>query len=363
MTKREDTLFLQIKDGILSGQFGKTGDRFLALRDFAVRYACSLHCASAVFQRLSDCRILRRAGKLCYVTTGRCAPGSAYGTLLADTPRQVFGVLLNDNSNPFFGALTDRLQAVLRQRGAELISAGGSTPEQQRQALDLFVDLKCRGVFNCVSIPAAQQDFYRYYPLPMVSLAEDSSPVNIDSVVADNFAAGKQVAAHLYKSGCRRFAYISLDDYIMTDMRLQGFRRYLSSVHIPSEQQNVETVSASDEALRKRQVRKFLRDLLSNTTQFPLGIFCVHDLLAADVIRFIKHSTNKHLGVDVKVVGFDDLPIASLLSTPITTVSYPYSAMAEKAVEVMQSLLHSPQHIPSRYEIQSSLVVRESSQT
>lgn len=333
----------------------------MTVREFAKQYACSLHCALGVLQRLLDFRILRRSGKHCYITTGRCTPDSPYGKILSGTMRQLYGILLSDNSNPFFGALTDRLQDVLRQNNAELIIATGSDTNRQQQILDLFVELKCRGVFNCVAISQEQQEFYRYYPLPLVTLAEDSSPIDIDSIVVDNFAAGKQVAAHLLESGCRSFAYITLDNYIASDMRLQGFGEHLTSMQTPMETRNIGIVTDTDDALAKRELRKFLRDLLANTTEFPLGIFCVHDLLAVDVVRFIKHSTKKRIGEDVKVVGFDDLPITSLVSTPITTVSYPYSAMAAKAFAVMQSLLQNPQHTPNRYEIQSSLVIRQSS--
>ena len=362
MIKREEILFSQVRDSILSGRYGGAGDRFPTIRTFANEYACSLHCALGVVQRLLDCRILRRWGKHCYITTGPCTSESPYGTILTDTQRQVFGILLNDNSNPFFGALADCLQDVLRQHDAELIVATGTHADQQHKALDLFVELKCRGVFCCVAIPDSLQDFYRYYPLPLVTLAEDNSPLNFNSIVVDNFAAGKQVAAHLLKSDCRSFAYITLDNYVASDMRLQGFRQQLSSAQIPLGSHQVKVVSDTDQDLAKREVRGFLRDLLTGTPQLPLGIFCVHDLLAVEVLRFLKHSTKIRVGTDVKVVGFDDLPIASLVSTPITTVSYPYSAMAVKAVDVMRMLLRAPNHTPKRYEIPSSLMIRQSSQ-
>lgn len=361
LTKREDTLFSQIFDGLLNGQFGKAGDQFMTVRDLAKEYNCSLHCALSVLHRLLERRILRKSGKRCYITTGRCMPGSAYEKTLTETQHQVFGILLSDNSNPFFGALTDRLQEVLRKNNAELIVASSSDPHQRLQILDLFVELKCRGVFNCVAIKDEQKEFYRFYPLPIVTMAEDCFPQNIDSVLVDNYAAGTQVAAHLLEGGCRSFVYITLDDYMATDMRLQGFRKHLASMQVDLDEENIGVVSGVDEALRKRGVRNFLGKLLANTTALPLGVFCVHDLLAVEVMRFIKSNSEKRFGEDVKVVGFDDLPITSMVSTPITTVSYPYSAMASKSVEIMQALLQDPLRKPNRYEIPFALIIRQSS--
>ena len=370
--KRAESLFSKIRAGILSGQLGKNGDRFMTIRDFAKQHTCSLHCALDVFSMLLDCRILRKAGKHCYITTGRCPPDSDYGKILSDSTQKLFGVLLSENSNPFFGSLIDQLQDVLQQNGMDLITAtSGGDIARERHILDMFVDLKCKGVFNCITIQRGQQNYFAYYPLPVVTLAEDSSLSSIDAIMVDNFAAGKQVAKHLIDAGCKSFAYITLDNYIESDMRLEGYRQHLTSKQINLSINNIGIVSGVNDELRARDVNRFVRNLLENAVasgdNLPLGIFCVHDLLAVEVMRIIKHSTPKtqrklHIPEDVKIVGFDDLPLASLVSIPITTVSYPYSAMAGKAFDVMMDYLQNPNHQPKCYEIQSSLVIRESSQ-
>ena len=368
--KRAEQLFFEIREGLLSGQLGKNGDRFMTIRDCAKQYACSLHCALDVFSMLLNCRILRKAGKHCYITTGRCPPNSDYGKILSDSKQKLFGVLLSENSNPFFGSLIDQLQDVLRKNGMDLIiAASGGDITREQHILDMFVDLKCKGVFNCVAIQREQQKYFAYYPLPVVTLAEDSSLSDIDAVMVDNFAAGNQVAKHLLAAGCKSFAYITLDNYIESDMRLQGYRHHLASEQIHLATNSIGIVSGVNDDLRTREANRFVRNLLDDTSAsgdyLPLGIFCVHDLLAVEVMRIIKHSTPKkhkklHIPEDVKIVGFDDLPLASLVSIPLTPVSYPYSAMAGKAFAVMMDHLQNPNHQSKCYEIQSSLVIRES---
>lgn len=369
--KRADRLFIQIRDGILSGELGKNGDRFMTVRDFAKQNACSLHCAQEVFQRLLDCRILRKIGQVCYITIGYCPPKSAYGKVLSDGSQNLFGVLLNENSNPFFGLLMDQLQAILQKNGMNLITATSSGDiSREQHILDMFVELKCKGVFNCVAIRNQQQDFFTRYPLPIVTLAENGNFLCADSVIVDNFAAGKQVAKHLIATGCRSFAYITLDDYIDSDMRLQGYRQYLTAKQLSLEDNHIGVVSSIKDDLREREVKQFVHCLLGNINgsdnRFPLGIFCVNDLLAVEVMRIIKHTIQKkkklHIPEDIKIVGFDNLPLTTLVSIPITSVSYHYSAMAAKAYDVMLDYLNNPNHSPKCYEIQSSLIIRESSQ-
>lgn len=60
------------------------------------------------------------------------------------------------------------------------------------------------------------------------------------------------------------------------------------------------------------------------------------------------------------IAGFDDLSITSMVTPTLSTVSYRYSAMAEKAFEVMIDYITNSNHISGRYEISSALIIRES---
>ena len=166
--KRAEILFQQIESEILSGIYGHSGDRFVAVRDLAKRHTCSLRCALDVIEMLLDSRIIRRHGKHCYITTGCCPPDSAYGRILFDNQRTLFGVLIRDNSNPFFGALINHLRDILYRNGMDLIvSSSGNDPDKEKQIMDMFLDLKCRGVFSCVTLLRQQQKLFSRYPLPL----------------------------------------------------------------------------------------------------------------------------------------------------------------------------------------------------
>lgn len=370
--KRAEILFRQIETEILSGKFGLCGDRFISVRELAKRYTCSLHCALDVVDLLLDSRIIRKHGKHCYITPGRCPPDSAYGRILFDSQRALFGVLIRDNSNPFFGSLINHLRDILYRNGMDLIIAGsGNDPDKEKQIMDMFIDLKCRGVFSCVTLLRQQQKLFSRYPLPIVTLAEDSGISTIDSILVDNHAAGIQVAKHLLECGSKSHAYITLDDYVESDLRLQGFRSHLERKQHSLPPENIGIVSATDEAVRARQLKQFLHNLLDQAVeaeqQLPIGIFCVHDLLAADAMRIVKHYSSKRkrkllIPADVMIVGFDDLPISSQLSIPMTTISYQYSAISRKAFDVMIDCLQNPGHAPGRHEVQSLLIIRESTQ-
>jgi LacI family transcriptional regulator len=79
-------------------------------------------------------------------------------------------------------------------------------------------------------------------------------------------------------------------------------------------------------------------------------------------------STNRELSAhglsvpgDVSVVGFDDAPIAEMVSPALTTVNQPVQRMGDKAVELLLlRLAGGGDPGAGRYVLPTALVVRES---
>jgi DNA-binding LacI/PurR family transcriptional regulator len=63
---------------------------------------------------------------------------------------------------------------------------------------------------------------------------------------------------------------------------------------------------------------------------------------------------------DVRVVGFDDVRIASLLSVPLTTMHQPRREIAVVAFRTMLDRIADPSSPPSSPTLVARLVVRES---
>ena len=364
MIKRAERLFVELERAILSGEYGKSGEAFVTVRGLAKEKRCSLHCAAEVFSLLLKERLIYRAKNRFFITFGICTRESPLGRYLSDCGgRRLFGVMAGDAANPFFSSLIDHLQKVALSKGSELIVAyGGGDAEREAQILDTFLDLKCSGGFSCVPISADGRKLFERYPLPIVMLAEESTVDTVDAVLVDNFSAGMQVSRHLMGMGCRSFCYITEDSYIKTDLRLQGFRIGLNNCGFDLPDESVAVISAQNGDERAREISRFVSEILKSSekdrTRLPIGIFCVHDLIAVEVLKAAKRRMAA-VPRDVMVVGFDDLPISKLFSPRLTTVSYRYGELAQKAYEAMTYRISSPSKKACRYEIGSSLIVRQ----
>jgi LacI family transcriptional regulator len=63
---------------------------------------------------------------------------------------------------------------------------------------------------------------------------------------------------------------------------------------------------------------------------------------------------------DVSVVGFDDIPQASLIHPAMTTINQPLEKMGRVATQMLLDLLKHPDKEADRIELPTQLVVRDS---
>ena len=89
------------------------------------------------------------------------------------------------------------------------------------------------------------------------------------------------------------------------------------------------------------------------------SVLCSNDQTAAKLIR-----TLSNLGVslprDLRVVGFDDVRYATLLTVPLTTIHQPCRAIGQAAVRAMQRRIHHSDRAPQQVLLPFDLVFRES---
>ena len=370
---RIEELFRFVKSDIIAGNYGSSGARFITARQFVGRFQCSSRDAMKVYALLKDEGLIRSIGGGYYICTGFCSPGAPLRKYYERKQQRIFGVLVNNINNPFFSSVIQSLQSVAYESQMQLIiSDGGGIQNRERDIMDMFFELGCCGVFNCSSLSFHQQEYFARYPLPIVTLAEDVRLPNADTVLVDNFNAGRQVADHLMSCGCRSFYYFALDDCIDSDQRFEGYYRRITEAGRVLPDENIGIVSNAggtvDAVNVKHMVTSLIRRLEKHKEQLPIGIFCHHDMLAVEVIRSIKSYNYGRLEKltmpeEVMIVGFDDLPITQSVSPTVTTMAYLYADIAKTAFDVMTDYINNPKHKPTTHKVTSYLVIRESTGT
>lgn len=173
------------------------------------------------------------------------------------------------------------------------------------------------------------------------------------TVGSDNFGAGRLAGEHLLARGRRRIAFLGTADehYPEFQARHAGLCKAVMTAGLacdPMLQHDAITTEQAGHAAA--------RALIDSGVQFD-AIFAASDLIAIGAMRALAER-DKRVPEDVAVVGFDDIPAASLTSPPLTTVMQDLRGAGEVLVETLLAQIEDrpspPPTLPTRLIVRGS---------
>lgn len=91
----------------------------------------------------------------------------------------------------------------------------------------------------------------------------------------------------------------------------------------------------------------------------PISVACIYDYAAKGLYEAAaKHGLT--IGKDIAVTGFDDLPMAALMTPPLTTVRQPQPQMGYQAARLLHRLITKQTQAPVHIHLPVELIVRQS---
>ncbi len=180
------------------------------------------------------------------------------------------------------------------------------------------------------------------------------SDSNIGATVgSDNVGAGRLAGAHLLAQGRRRIAFLGQadDHYPEFADRYRGLCAVMAGAGHPADPA-LQRAALSSEGDGHDAVQAMLAEGLSFD-----AIFAASDLIAIGAMRAVSEA-GLRVPHDVAVIGFDDIPAASLTSPPLTTIMQDLKEAGELLVETLLAAIED--HPNANRSIPAKLVVRAS---
>lgn len=171
-----------------------------------------------------------------------------------------------------------------------------------------------------------------------------------DRVGINNELAAQALTQHLFESGCRKIDMVVCRDMPASVVeRIDGYEKALLHNGITPSPDQIHRIDTHDLTTIEKCVQQIQADAL----------VCINDEVAALMMRALLRK-GVQIPEQMKIVGFDDLPIASYLPVPLTTMRQPVKEIALEAFRIMQNRLEDPTMIARDILLYSQLVVRES---
>src|SRR5829696_3960340 len=264
------------------------------------------------------------------------------------------GVVLTNITNPYFAEVAAGLQDTLTSNGSvPLLAVSGEDRDMQ---LRLVMSLVERNVDGIVLVPAhgtTSSDLPDLLGTPLVLLARRLKGMDVDYVGAQNRDGGCAAAEHLYGHGCRRIAFVGgFADSSAREERAGGVNDFLTDHNLSLDAD----LSVTCDPLRQ-EARDAAMRLLTKDPDVD-GIVCFSDVVAFGVLDAIA-DVERSVGLDIRVIGFDDVHDAGLNRPSLSSVAVPAREMGRRAAQLVLERAAGSTEPTVREEFPTKLEPRE----
>lgn len=189
--------------------------------------------------------------------------------------------------------------------------------------------------------------------VPYVVMGRPDMGPTVAALDIDNAVAMHEAVEHVLAQGCRDVAYVGYSQPAHWNVeRRRGVREALRHHGIGLPRHRVLT-GASLPSIKGRLPEFLTRHGV------PDAVVTSSDSIAVGVVA-IAQVLGIAVGTDMAVTGFDDSPLASMVSPEITSISVPVEPIAERLLDLLDLVLDGGL-LPAGETVATRLVVRGSS--
>jgi LacI family transcriptional regulator len=243
----------------------------------------------------------------------------------------VIGVLVAD-FEPFSAEILKGVGAELRGSRFDLLAYSGSHQGEgegwERRSLSRLSGTLIDGAIMVTpTVLTAASD------IPLVAIDPHTGRADLPTVESDSYGGALQATRHLVELGHRRIGFVAgRPDLRSARLREAGYRAALSEAGIAFDERLVHV------GLYQHDTARRPASALLSLPDRPTAVFAANDVSAIAIIE-IAARIGLDVPRDLSVVGFDDVPEASRLDPPLTTVRQPMQTLGSTAAEMLTALM------------------------
>jgi DNA-binding LacI/PurR family transcriptional regulator len=286
---------------------------------------------------------------------------------------KTIGVITADLCGLFYPYVLKGMYNVLNSRGYRLIvmdSEGihdnfGSIKKLQVGITNLILD-RVDGIVFSSTVPEEMEasiihDFMKIPSLKkhtgFVCVEKDLSKYGIDSIYANSETGAEIATSHLIEVGCRKIGHITGPVFFtVAQDRITGYKNTLRSSGLDVDETTM--IAYGDYTHKSGYLA--MKELLQKMPDID-GVFVANDQMSVGAFKALSEA-KKRVPEDVKVIGYDDVFIASVLEPSLSTIHIQKQFMGKKAAELLLEQIEHPENTQRgvTVEIEPKLVIRQS---
>ncbi len=272
---------------------------------------------------------------------------------------QTIALMIADISNAFYHPIARAVQDIARQFDYEvLISNSDHVYEHEKHFCEIVLR---RGVDGAILVPIrlTGDDLDEYMSqthIPFVVLGHHFYHPHVDVVYMDDERATYETTRWLISErGHTCIGYIGVPDILPPGpRRLRGFHRALVDCGLTADPRFILESDFTMEGGRR------IAHQLIQQREIPSALMVANDLMAIGLILALQDA-GYHIPEDVAIVGFDNIPEATVVRPTLTTIAQNPRDLGEKLAHALFERIENPELTERRlFESSYQLIVRNS---
>lgn len=330
---------------------------FVTIKDIAKTLKISVSTVSRALRDTYDVSKDTRGKVLALAAELKYKP-NFNATGLAKRSTHNIGVVLPYITNYYFSTVITGIQEVAYSKDFTVtLFLTNDSPERELAITQNLPISSLDGLLVSVSSNSNSCDHFQELMddgLPIVFFDRVPGDIKTSKVIQENYNGAFEAVEHLIKNGYRRIAHIAGPKGLtLTQKRLQGYIDALEKHNIPVRKEWIIYSGFSEESGEKDTYE------LLKCRQKPDAIFAVNDRNAVGAMIALKNK-NIIIGKEIGVIGFDNDPIASVITPTLTTIAVPAFDIGKISCELLLKHIKKSNFHSEEIILPGKLIVRES---
>ncbi len=278
---------------------------------------------------------------------------------LATNRTATIGLVMPDIANPFFAEIARGVEDVAYGHHYNVFLLNSNEQiEREQKALDSLWAQRVDGLIWCSSrLQQSELLHYldRFSHVVLINRILDEARLGVITMNVDDVAGAYQAVAHFVEQGRGSIGFVAGPDYsISGQRRLQGFLAACADLGVETAVSNIQHSPPTREGGYQAAIT-----LLTKNPGLQ-AILAYNDLVAVGVMQACLEN-GRVVPNDVAVMGFDDIPLASLVTPSLSTLHVDKHELGAGAMNALLRLMNADAHsyFPNQ-TIQPKLILRQS---
>ena len=281
---------------------------------------------------------------------------NSHARALVSGRSRLLGLIVSDITNPFFPELVRKFESLATARQYDVIL---TSTEYQTALMTNCVRRMLERKVDGVAIMTSEMDMGLIRDLarrgvPLVFMDVGRVGPRMSHVLIDYANGIRQAVDHVVELGHKRVGFITgpLDLHSARTRRqafLDGLRAHAMKPDPKLVREGTHTADGGQQAM----------EALLKHAKRPTAVVCSNDWTAIGALHAID-AAGLRVPEDISLVGFDDIPLASYTSPPLTSVRMSAGDVGSTAFDALFRLIGGERLEGDVYQVPTQLVVRQS---